>query len=144
MVFKFGISADEFQRTAQHTNNIDNYTCFYVIKCDRYNKLEKDFKLELKRKNLLRHIKINKIMYTELFVLDDKYFTMDDVYKFIESWIDKDNKTRESNSDAVLLAIEATKQEMERTEQKRLDVKMRENELKIKEIELKILQHKSK
>lgn len=51
LVFKFGISADEFQRTSQHMINIDNYVCFYVVKCDRYNKLEKYFKMELKRKN---------------------------------------------------------------------------------------------
>lgn len=86
--FKYGITNQYLIREATHKRNIDDFIIFYVQPCIFYEKLEKDFKNELKSKKLLRNCKFNTQKYTELFTtLPD--FTIDDVKKYIICWVEK-------------------------------------------------------
>lgn len=134
IVFKFGISKDELQRENQHKLLINSYVCFYVVKCSKNNFLEDDFKLELKRKQILKHFKIGTKNYTELFVLNDK-FTMNDVYSWIENWIKKDQKNNSENLFLIDKQIELAKINLE--------IKKLEFDLENKKIDLEILKLKS-
>ena len=68
VIFKYGISIDEFRHESEHKRNIDTYACFFIVKCNKYKQMEKAVRKELDRKNQLRHFKFNGKIYTELFV----------------------------------------------------------------------------
>jgi hypothetical protein len=111
LVFKYGISCDEFRRTKEHSDLMDDYTCFYVVKHDKYNFLEKDFEKELERKKLRRHMKVGKKMYMECFIVNDK-FDINGVYEWIENWVKK-NYDYSLKSNDLLLSEEETKRSIE-------------------------------
>jgi len=73
--------------------------------------MEKAIKKELERKNQMRHFKFNGKTYTELFV-ESENFTIDDLQKFIEKWINKHDR-----SENLLIEETKLKQETEKTKQ---------------------------
>lgn len=128
-IFKYGISDDECRRDKEHKAEYEYFTCFYLITLSKFNRLEKDFESELKRKGLLRHHKFNgkKTVDQELFVLDNN-FTIDDVKIFVDNWIYKfDTKFDELHI------------EREKTKQEQLKLLQKEKDIEIKKIELEIL-----
>lgn len=126
--YKFGITTKGVTRAEQHKNIIDGYTMFYVKKCVDHIKLENALKFELKQKGLLRNCVFGKYNYTELFTVTS-IFTIDDVIKFIDDWIDKhDYKYK---NDSILLAEYTLKNNEEITKQKSLDVEKLKLEIEL-------------
>ena len=134
--YKFGITTKGVTRAEQHKNIIDQYVMFHVKKCIDHIKLENALKFELKQKGLLRNCVFGKLNYTELFTVTDT-FTIDDIIKFIDDWIDKNDY--KYKNDSILLAEYTLKNNEEITKQKALDVE----KLKL-EIELLKLQNQTK
>lgn len=126
LIFKYGITFEESRREKEHKNTIDSYTCFYVVKCIKNAKLERDLKFELERKKLLRNIKFSDKRYTELFTTS-KDFTIEDIQNFITNWIDKNDY----KIDELEVERERTKQEIEKTKQKEYEFKILELKHKI-------------
>lgn len=129
VVFKYGFSDDEWRREKEHKAEYDNFTCFYIKKCSKFNRLEKDFEKELTRKGLIRHLKFDNKKTTdqELFVLCDN-FNMNDVMSFVENWIDKYD-----------VKFDELEIEKEKTKQEQFKVLQKEKDIELKKIELEIL-----
>jgi prophage antirepressor-like protein len=131
IIFKFGISIDEFRRESEHKRNIDTYTCFYIVKCNKHKQMEKAIRKELERKNQMRHFKFNNKVYTELFV-ESVNFTIGDLQKYIEKWINKYDR-----SEILLIEDSKLKQEMERSKQEESKTQQEIARAKIAEYEYK-------
>lgn len=130
LIFKYGLTFEEFRREKEHRVFIETYMCIYIIKCIKFKQLEDDLKYELERKGLKRHLKFNGKNYTELFTVSD-YFTFDGIISFVEKWV----KNNDFKIDELELAREQTKieeakakQEKEKTKQLLIELEM----LKIK------------
>ena len=123
MLFKYGITSREERRQKEHIANIDSYVCFHVKICVKDYELEKDLENEFKRKGLLRNLKFKNQRYTELFVTSE-YFTINDIKKYIDDWIEKYDHEPETSE--LKLARELTKQEIEKTKQEEAKVKQTE------------------
>jgi len=107
MIFKYGSSGRESARKKEHESLIDSYTCFHVAKCIKNDKLERCLRYELERRGQLRNVKFNGKRYIELFVTSPN-FTIDDIKKYIDNWIDKHDHKLGANE--LELAKELTKQ----------------------------------
>lgn len=142
MLYKYGITSREDQRQKEHIANVDTYVCFYVKTCINDVELERDLEYELKRKGLLRNLKFKNQRYTELFVTSD-HFTIDDIKKYIEDWIEK-NDYKLTTSEQVLIEEIKLKQEVEKTKQEEAKARTIIAEIEYKKLELqhKILQEK--
>lgn len=133
--YKFGITTKGVTRAEQHKNIIDGYTMFHVKKCVDHIKLENALKFELKQKGLLRNCVFGKYNYTELFTVTS-IFTIDDVIKFIDDWIDKhDYKYK---NDSILLAEYTLKNNEEITKQKSLDIEKLKLEIELLKLQTEI------
>lgn len=136
-VFKYGTTFRGWIRGDEHSRqfrNFTNYCTFFVQKSIMNDQIEIDLEEELKRNGLIKHCKVGKNTYTELFITSDT-FTIADIKTFIENLAQKFSDQMVSN--AVLLEQEKTKQEIEKTKQKEFEFKMRD-------IELQLLLHSKK
>lgn len=129
--FKFGITDRGVERAEEHKNIIDNYIMFHVKKCILNRDLEKSLEFELKKKGLLRQCVFGKFNYTELFTTSPD-FTIDDVKKFIQDWIYKNDHKYES--EAIILAKEMTKLEEIKLEQKKVELEILRAQILLKNI----------
>jgi len=148
MIFKYGFTYREDERQKEHTASIDTYTCFHVVKCMKNTDLERDLKLELRRRGLKRNFKFGNKNYVELFTTSPT-FTIDDIKKYIANWVDKNDYKLGANE--LELARELTKQkeadilcEKEKTKQEeaKSHAIRAEFEYKKMELEYKMLQEK--